>query len=105
MHSGLRASEGAGVGTSLCSLCLVESHEMRRDNFYSAFRHMHTQRHALKRARPILFSGEVMRFDAIIPRTSEHRLAAFSLWVCVCVCVPVKWAVLFLHSVGGSFHC
>lgn len=66
--------------------------EMRRDHFYSAFWHMHTWRLALRRAQPILFSGEVMRFDAIIPKDEWAQAATLSLWVCVCfcVCVPVK---------------
>lgn len=36
-----------------------------------------------------LFSEEVMRFDAITPRTSERRIAPFTDYMCVFVFVFV----------------
>lgn len=51
---------------------------------------MHTQTHALKQAQPTLLSGEVMRFDAITPHMSEHRLVPFTIYGCVFVFVFVR---------------
>lgn len=86
----LRAEEwvrGASVGTSLCSLCWVE---LKRDEFYSGFFGTRTHKHThTKRSWLILFSGEVKRFDAIIPWVSEHRLAPFTVYGCVFVFVFV----------------
>lgn len=53
---------------------------MKRADFYSGIFGTCTHKHTHKRAWLILFSGEVMRFDAIIPRVSEHRLAPLTVY-------------------------
>lgn len=62
---------------------------MKRADFIQAFWRMHAQTHARKLAWLTLFSGEVMRFDAITAWTSEHRLAPSTVYGCVFVFVFV----------------
>jgi len=55
--------------------------------FYSGFL---AQTHAHKRAWLILSSREVVRFDAIIAWTSEHRMAAFTVYGCIFIYMFVR---------------
>lgn len=79
-----RVSEGAGVGTSLCSLCWVESHQMKRGLIlFRLFWHMHSNK--LTRHFSPGKSCVLMRFHPGLVSTGWYLSQFMS--VCLCLCV------------------
>lgn len=101
----LRAEEWVRgpVSARLCAAFVESSRTRWREGwFYSGFFGTCTQT-----SSPDTFlRGSHAFWCNCTPRTSEHRLIPFTIYECVFVFVRQwEWAVLFLHTVGGSSHC
>lgn len=89
-----RVSEGAGVGTSLCSLCWVESHQMKRGLIlFRLFWHMHSNK--LTRHFSPGKSCVLMQFHPGLVSTGWYLSQFMS--VCLCLCVRRVGSIVSAH--------